>query len=187
MKTFYGLILFLTLIFSGCATQDVTDQQILYTTSDMPIVDMHTHLTGKSEFEQCVKTMDEWGGAISITVNENSSSLWKFIKDTLDNRILMAGRGNHLTPVEIQGLKDQGFVGLKSHLRYHTLPSEIADEQIEKMGELNLPFIALHVADPPEDHYYVPEKFMVHQQDAEQVVRKHPETNFIMRIFCIYI
>jgi hypothetical protein len=77
-------------------------------------------------------------------------------------------------------MKDQGYVGLKSHLRYHTLASEIADDQIEKMGELNLPFIAMHVADPPEDVYYEADKFMVHQQDAEKVIRKHPKTNFIM-------
>ncbi len=30
------------------------------------------------------------------------------------------------------------------------------------MGEVGLPYIALHVANPPEDIWHVPEKFMVY-------------------------
>ena len=173
------LHLLLALLMASCAARN-GDRQILYSTDEMPIVDMHTHLNGKEEFKQCVKTMDEWGGALSITLNRNDGGLRQFIDDSLNGRILMAGRGKDLTAAEVQEVKDQGFVGIKAHLRYHTLPSQIPGEQIEKMGELNLPFIAMHVADPPEDHYYVPDKFMVHQQDAERVIRRHPQTNFIM-------
>ncbi len=172
------LILFVIYSFANCENPE--QKQKMYDMAQVPIVDMHTHLIGKNDFAQTVKTMDEWGGTISITLNHNDTSLLQFIRDSLNNRILLAEKGVHLTLDEVQTMKDQGYVGLKAHLRYHTLPSEIADEQITKMGELDLPFIAMHVADPPEDVWYVPEKFMVHQQDAERVIRKHPETTFIM-------
>ncbi len=155
-------------------------QQKLYDTQNMPIVDMHTHLNGKEEYKQCVKTMDAWGGAVSITLNPNDPSLVKFSRDSLRGRILLAGRGRSFTPEQIQVMKDRGLVGLKSHMRYHTPVSDIPGEQIEKMGTLNFPFIALHVADPPEDTYYEPDKFMKAQQNAERVIHRYPETNFIM-------
>ncbi len=180
MKKAQNIVLLLALILTTGRAQDAGNQQILYKLSEVPVVDMHTHLSNKSEYDQAVKTMDGWGGVISISLNGGDSGLMQYAKDSLNNRILLAGRGKHFSPTEIQVLKKSGFVGLKSHLRYHTLASEIADEQIEKMGELNFPFIGLHVADPPEDHYYEPDKFMVAQQDAERVIRKHPETNFIM-------
>ena len=174
------LVILLSVFIAFLACQEQPPQQKLYEISQVPIVDIHTHLRGKEEFAQTVKTMDGWGGTISITLNHNDTSLRQFIRDSLNNRILLAEKGIHLSLDEVQKMKDQGYVGLKAHLRYHTLASEIADDQITKMGELNLPFIAMHVADPPEDVWYVPEKFMLHQQDAERVIRKHPETTFIM-------
>ncbi|GEM_PF-3023641 len=179
MRTSVILLLF-PFIFFGCQTQKADGPQKLYNMAEIPIVDMHTHLDGLAQFAQTVKTMDEWGGTISITLNHNDTSVLSYIKDSLNNRILLAERGIHLTPGQVQKMQDQGYVGLKSHLRYHTLLSEFSSEQLSKMGELGMPFIAMHIADPPEDVYYNPDKFMVHQQDAERIIRRHPETNFIM-------
>jgi hypothetical protein len=171
------MLIVLSLIIVSCGNTD--QSQKLYNISEIPIVDMHTHLTGKEDFKYCVKTMDEWGGTISVSVNSNSSDLWPFIEDSLDNRILMCQRNKFFTPEEIVEFKRQKFSGIKTHLRYHTLPSELSHEQIDKMGEVGLPYIAMHIADPPEDVWHVPDKFMVHQQDAERVVRQHPNTTFI--------
>ena len=154
-------------------------QQKLYDTAHMPIVDMHTHLNGPDEYRQCVRTMDEWGGTLSITLNRNDTALVAYARDSLQGRILMAGRGLRFSPREVERMKEVGLVGLKSHLRYHTLASQLREDQIKKMGELGFPFIALHVADPPEDHYYN-ENFMKAQQDAERVIHNNPQTNFIM-------
>ncbi len=154
-------------------------QQKLYDLPDMPIVDMHTHLNGAEEYRQCIRTMDEWGGTISITLNRNDTSLIAYARDSLRGRILMAGRGLRFSPREIARMKAAGLVGLKSHLRYHTRASELRQDQIRAMGALNFPFIAMHVADPPEDHYYN-EKFMTAQRDAERVIHENRQTNFIM-------
>ncbi len=174
-RKFSLLVVFLFL--SGIST--FAQQQKLYEISEIPIVDMHTHLTGKEEIKYAVKTMDEWGGTISVSVNNNEKELMKFIADSLDSRILLSHRGKKFTPEEVVEMKNQNYSGIKTHLRYHTLPTSLSHEQIDKMGEVGLPFIALHVADPPEDIYYVPEKFMVHQKDAEKLAQMHPETNFI--------
>ncbi len=163
-------------IFS-CA--DSEKRQKLYEISEMPIVDMHTHLSGKEDFKYCVKTMDEWGGTVSVSVNNGSADLWQYIEDSLDSRIVMCKRNKFYTPEEIVEIKNQKFAGIKTHLRYHTLPSELSHEQIDKMGEVGLPYVAMHVADPPEDVWYRPGKFMVHQQDAERLVQQHPNTTFI--------
>jgi hypothetical protein len=140
---------------------------------------MHTHLSGKEDFKYCVKTMDEWGGTVSVSVNDGSDSLWQFIEDSLNSRIVMCRRNNYYTPEEIVEIKKQNFAGIKTHLRYHTLPSQLSHEQIDKMGEVGLPYVAMHVADPPEDVWHRPGKFMVHQKDAESVVQQHPNTTFI--------
>ncbi|MCF6268469.1 MAG: amidohydrolase [Melioribacteraceae bacterium] len=169
------LIMFLFLLNNLAFAQ----QQKLYELSEIPIVDMHTHLNGKEEFKHAVKVMDEWGGTISVSVNTNEKELMQFIADSLDSRILLSHRGKEFTPEEVVEMKKQNYSGIKTHLRYHTLASTLSHEQIDKMGEVGLPFIAMHVADPPEDIYYVPEKFMVHQLDAEQLARRHPKTNFI--------
>ena len=166
------------LILTGCGNR--IQNQKMYDTTQIPIVDMHTHLTGVEDFKYCVEVMEEWGGTVSVSVNSNSSDLMPFIRDSLNGRILLCQRATQFTPEEITGIKDQNFSGIKTHLRYHTLPSELSSEQITKMGEVGLPYIAMHVADPPEDVWHVPGKFMVHQCDAERVIRQHPETTFIL-------
>jgi hypothetical protein len=145
----------------------------------MPIVDMHTHLDGKEEYKYCVKTMDEWRGTISVSLNDANADLWPFVRDSLNSRILLCRRGKVYTPEEIVEIKNNNYAGIKTHLRYHTLASQLSHEQIDKMGEVGLPYIAMHIADPPEDVWHIPDKFMVHQQDAERVVRQHPATTFI--------
>ncbi len=172
------LSLFVFLFCVKC--QNTIQSQRLYDISEIPIVDMHTHLTGKDDFKHCVKTMVEWGGTLSVSVNSNESELKQFIEDSLDGRILLCQRGKQFTPEEIVEFKNQNYSGIKTHLRYHTLPSQLSHQQIDKMGEVGLPYIAMHVADPPEDIWHVPDKFMVHQQDAERVVRQHPNTTFIL-------
>lgn len=174
-KMFYFTIFCLFMLgFAGCS-----NHQKLYEISEIPIVDMHTHLTGKEDFKYAVKTMDEWGGTISVSVNSNDSELMKFIEDSLSSRILLCQRGKDYTPEEIVEMKNKNYSGIKTHLRYHTLPSTLSHEQIDKMGEVGLPYIAMHVADPPEDIWNVPEKFMVHQRDAAALANQHPETDFI--------
>ncbi len=171
------VILFTMIFFVSC--QDSGQSQKLYEISDMPIVDMHTHLKGKEDYKYCVETMDKWGGTVSVSVNSGDSADWQYIEDSLDSRILMCQRGNFLTPEEIVKFKKQRFVGIKTHLRYHTLPSALSHEQIDKMGEVDLPYVAMHVADPPEDVWYRPGKFMVHQKEAERLASQHPNTTFI--------
>jgi hypothetical protein len=182
------LPLFAISILISC--QNSIQHQKLYEIYQIPIVDMHTHLTGEEDFKYCVKTMDEWGGTVSVSVNSNDSKDLAFINDSLNGRILSCKRTarrvdegeqpNYFSPGQIETFRKEGFSGIKTHLRYHTLASTLDSAQIEKMGEVGLPYIAMHVADPPEDIWNVPDKFMVHQQDAERLVRRHPGTTFIM-------
>jgi len=182
------LPLAVVLTLTGCGSK--VQHQKIYDNSEMPIVDMHTHLTGKEDFKYCVRTMDEWGGTVSVSVNSNSSDLMPFMKDSLNGRIVTCMRTTHrvnagekpnyFSPDQIETFKKKGYAGIKTHLRYHTLASTLDPEQIKIMGELGLPYIAMHIADPPEDIWRVPGKFMVHQCDAERLIRQHPETIFIL-------
>ncbi|MBN2410496.1 amidohydrolase family protein [candidate division KSB1 bacterium] len=177
----YGIrVLILLVLFFSVNCSKISRKQKLYDVSEIPIVDMHTHLNGMEDFKYCVKIMDEWGGTVSVTLNSNSSDLMPAIADSLNGRILLCQRGTYFTPDEIVDFKNRNYSGIKTHLRYHTLASQLSHEQIVKMGEVGLPYIAMHIADPPEDIWNVPDKFMVHQQDAERVVRQHPETTFIL-------
>jgi hypothetical protein len=180
MKVYSRIILVLIILIISLNFQSCSNQQVLYDLDNIPIVETHTHLSGKEAFDYCIKAMDDWGGTISISLNNNTDSLWQYIEDSLDNRILMCRRGNSFTVEEVQDIKDKGFIGIKTHLRYHTKLSEVTSEQIKKMGEVGLPFMCLHLGDPPEDVWHVPDKYMVHHRDAEQVIRNHPETIFIM-------
>jgi sialate O-acetylesterase len=45
-----------------------TDQQVIYPPSAMPIVDMHTHMDAKTQYAKAVEAMDQWGGALSISL-----------------------------------------------------------------------------------------------------------------------
>ena len=65
--------LVVVVILTGCGNG--VQNQKLYGTTQIPIVDMHTHLTGVEDFKYCVEVMEEWGGTVSVSVNSNSSDL----------------------------------------------------------------------------------------------------------------
>ena len=180
MRRLFSLFtLFLFIINCGKTVQ----HQKLYDISQVPIVDMHTHLTGTEDFEYCVKTMKEWGGVVSVTVNSNPSELMHFIRDSIEGRILLCMRAPHhenFTAEQIVDFKKQNYSGIKMWLQYITSPLTLSHEQADKMEEVGLPFVAMHIANPPEDIWHVPEKFMLYQQQTEKFVQQHPNVNFIM-------
>ncbi|MFC1586110.1 amidohydrolase family protein [Fibrobacterota bacterium] len=162
--------------------------QRIYELDEIPIVDVHTHYT---DWDECVNIMEGWGGTISVTLSGTSGHVneMDYIENNLDGRILICPRANGgpdglgWSESDIQGFADDGFVGVKIWHQYNDPPvSEMPDidSVLSKLGEVGLPAIGFHIADPPELHYHVPDKYMVYQQDMEKVIASHPATTFIM-------
>ncbi len=101
-------------MFSFCVRcQNTVIHQKLYDISQIPIVDMHTHLNGKEDFRYAVNIMNEWGGTISVSVNSNDNKLMQFIKDSLNSRILLCQRGDKYTAEEVVEMKKKNYSGLR--------------------------------------------------------------------------
>ena len=157
-------------------------QQQLYNLKDMPIVDSHTHLRGVDDpFGQCVETMDQWGGTITINVdqrNNDSSSVAKGLEKH-NGRILVTKRDG-CTPTinEIGKLKKMGYVGFKFHLRKKPLMDQKEIVALLPGMKVNgVPFNALHIGAKPEDK---DPEFWKYVHSAISVIKSNPDVNFVI-------
>jgi len=158
--------------------------QKLYDMANMPIVDAHTHHRG--DLVTHLQCDSQRGVVLSLIYNDSKRLKGKSDIDAVvqqaGGRVLAVQRDNSASPSEISQWQSEGFVGLKSWYQFNTRLSTVSgiDATCEKMAELNFPFIGMHVGDPPEGQWDQPSKFLVYQQDAMSVIRKHPNTTFIM-------
>jgi len=182
------------------------DQQIIYPPSNMPRVDVHTHMDAKIQYAKAVQDMDKWGGTISISlaglfwVKDNNGSNASpasvrqmpdidmvYVKENLDDRILFApgaftipGAGIWWSVDEIKTFKSQGFVGLKLWPHGAILSSRIPliHEQLDEAGQQGMPLLGFHVGDPGNTYSNSP-AFPKFEDDAVAVVKAHPRTTVI--------
>ena len=195
------LCLLITLTVSAQAVQ-----QVIFPPSAMPRVDMHTHMDAKTQYAKAVDAMDQWGGTISITlaglfwVKDNNGSNASpasvrqipvndmlYVKENLNDRILFVP-GAFTIPAngiwwgvdEIKIFKNQGFVGLKLWPHGAILSSKIPmiHEQLDEAGRQGMPIIGYHVGDPGTA-IGNSEAFPKFEDDAVDIVKRHPQTTFI--------
>lgn len=183
-----------------------TNQQVIYPPSNMPRVDIHTHMDSKTNYAKAIDSMDQWGGTISISlaglfwVKDNNGDKagpasvrqmpgndMVYVKEKLDDRILFApgaftipSQGIWWGVDEIKTFKKQGFVGLKLWPHGAILSSEIPmiHEQLTEAGKQGMPLIGFHTGDPGnlKGNSAAFPKF---EDDAIKVVKSHPQTTFI--------
>ena len=183
-----------------------TNQQVIYPSSNMPRVDMHTHMDAKAKYAKAVDSMDQWGGTISISlaglfwVKDNNGDKagpasvrqmpgndMVYVKENLDDRILFVpgafqipSQGIWWGVDEIKTFKEQGFVGLKLWPHGAILSSEIPliDQHLDEAGRQGMPMIGYHAGDPGtmKGNNAAFPKF---EDDAIEIVKRHPQTTFI--------
>lgn len=181
-------------------------QQEIYPPSAMPRVDMHTHMDAKTQYAKAIEAMDQWGGTISISLaglfwvkdnNGNNASPESvrqipendmvYVREKLDDRILFVP-GAFTIPKngiwwgvdEIKNFKKQGFVGIKLWPHGAILSSKIPliHEQLDEAGRQGMPVVGYHVGDPGNNSSNNV-AFPKFEDDAIEVVKKHPQTTFI--------
>lgn len=190
----------------SCVAGSHADQQTIFPPSAMPIVDMHSHMDFKPQYDKAVNAMDGWGGTISISLaglfwikddNGNKASPetvrripgddMVYVREKLDNRILFVpgaftipSQGIWWSVDEIKKFKEQGFVGLKLWPHGKILTSKIPhiDEQLEEAGKQGMPLVAFHTGDPGNAEGDNPE-FPKYEDDTIAVAAKHPQATFI--------
>jgi predicted TIM-barrel fold metal-dependent hydrolase len=181
-------------------------QQEIYPPSAMPRVDAHTHMDAQEQYARAVADMDTWGGTLSISlaglfwVKDNDGkpatpdSVKKipghdmvYVRKDLNDRILFVpgaftipGKGIWWGVDEINTFKEQGFVGLKLWPHGAILSSKIPriHEHLEEAGRQGMPLLGFHVGDPGNAKGNNA-AFPIFEDDAVEVVRKHPQTTVI--------
>jgi predicted TIM-barrel fold metal-dependent hydrolase len=181
-------------------------QQEIFPPSAMPCVDAHTHMDAKEQYARAVADMDKWGGTISISLaglfwvkdnNGNKASPdsvkqlpendMVYVKKELNDRILFVpgaftipSKGIWWGVDEIKKFKEQGFVGIKLWPHGAILSSKIPliHEQLDEAGRQGMPLIGYHVGDPGNANGNNA-AFPKFEDDAIEVVRKHPQTTVI--------
>jgi predicted TIM-barrel fold metal-dependent hydrolase len=182
------------------------DQQVIYPSSAMPRVDMHTHMDAKPQYDKAIAAMDKWGGTITITltglfwVKDNNGSNacpssvrqipsndMVYVKEKYKDRILFVPGAFTIPSVgiwwsveEIKQFKEQGFVGLKLWPHGKILSSKIKmiHEQLDEAGRQGMPLIGYHTGDPgnAKSNNAAFPKF---EDDTIEVASQHPQTTFI--------
>ncbi len=196
-----SLYLVMTLTLSSAA-----DQQVIFPSSAMPRVDMHTHMDATAQYAKAVEAMDQWGGTISISlaglfwVKDNNGSNASpasvrqipgndmvYVREKLADRILFVP-GAFTIPREgiwwgideIRTFREQGFVGLKLWPHGAILSSSIPriHEQLDEAGRQGMPLVGYHTGDPGNatGNNAAFPKF---EDDTIDVARSHPQTTFI--------
>ncbi len=189
-----------------CTATLRADQQVVYPPSNMPRVDMHTHMDAKVQYVKAVDAMDRWGGTISISLaglfwvkdndgnNSNPAHVRQlpandmlFVKEKLNDRILFVpgaftipSNGIWWGVDEIKSFKDQGFVGLKLWPHGKILSSKIPliHEHLEEAGRQGMPLVGYHTGDPGTTSRDNA-AFPKFEDDTIEVVAAHPQTTFI--------
>lgn len=182
------------------------DQQVVFSKSAMPRIDMHTHMDAKTQYAKCVKDMDIWSGTITISLagifwvkdndgnNASPASVRQipgndmvYVKDTLNNRILfipgaftIPKNGIWWSVNEIKTFKSQGFAGLKwwPHGKILTSAIPLVHEHLIEAGRQGMPIVALHVGDGGTTTADNA-VFPQYEDNAVMVVKQHPQTQVI--------
>ncbi|MFC1586346.1 amidohydrolase family protein [Fibrobacterota bacterium] len=181
--------LWMCLTVLGLALNATAVQQEILPIGEMPIIDTHVHLReGRSDFDAIVPMMDQWGGTLVISMDGGGDAgEMDYIQNNLDGRVLLTAHdysmGDGMWDVdEITDYANAGFSGFKVYNKYQMPMSEVngVDANFQRMAEVGLPVMGFHIGDPPEGSWNEPEMYMVYHLDAEEVMRNHPNTTFIM-------
>lgn len=165
-------------------------QQYLYGIDNMPCVDVHTHLNNREAFQQCIRTMDMWGGTISINLSGTREMVddLDFIRDSLHNRILIAPRASTpdkktvplnlwWTEKDVKEFKKRGIAGFKIPTAFIFLTKSFnLDKALVAQEKAGMPCIGMHIGKKPEDY----KNEMDYVKDAVTVIEKYPKLTFIM-------
>jgi hypothetical protein len=160
----------------------------IYSLKEMPRVDTHVHIRKAVDIQRLVNAMDDAGITISIDLSGGHEFADKMEESakTCKGRILVApSQGNAgaklwWTMDDLDRFAKAGCAGLKVHCHYtRGINSEENIAKFRHQGELDLPVLGFHIADPPEGSYLKPgrEECIA---DAIQVIESCPNTTFIM-------
>ncbi len=171
----------------------------IYSLEEMPRVDVHVHVHADEEqgppgkdlnelTQAFVKIMDESGIAVGINLSgtrEMVSQLAEYDK-TWQGRLLLAPRDSDIsdglwwTEEELKWFQESGCVGTKIWAQNKQgIMEESLVRKVRLQGEVGLPAIGFHVADPPEGKWNTPH-YAARIRDAEQMIRQVPDTTLIM-------
>ncbi len=159
----------------------------MYSLAEMPRVDIHVHVHEKMDAAKLIRAMNPAGINISVDLSGTRQKVADAddIHKRFKNRILIAP-GNYRTKTnvwwsmkDLDKFKDAGCAGTKIHAHYFRgLPSKTIIKKVRRQGELDLPVIGLHIADPPVPGYWRP-SYWDCMKDAEKLIRACPDTTII--------
>ncbi|MEX0774953.1 MAG: hypothetical protein WD042_04460 [Phycisphaeraceae bacterium] len=156
----------------------------------MPRVDVHMHLNGRDPdqaVEQCLAIMDRVGIDVAVVLSPRANLVAQMsrIREQSKGRVLLAPRpGPRQAPwmsrEELTALKEAGAVGMKIWVGYsQVITREEFGRSLAHQGEVGLPVIGMHIADPPSGKT-PPERFEAQIAHALAHVQANPGTTFIM-------
>ena len=160
----------------------------MYSLAEMPRVDVHVHIRARADGTRLLRKMNAAG--ITLSINLSGNAEWIASADEIHRkwkgRILFApGSYRHPGVVwwskkDLITFRDAGAAGTKIHRRYHRgLSRKPILSKLQRQGELGLPVIGLHIADPPMPGHWEP-NYWDCIRETESVIRQCPQTTFIM-------
>lgn len=169
----------------------------IYSLKEMPRVDVHAHLDSKQDppektLDELTETFIEIMDQSGITVAINLSGTREMVSQLADydkvwrGRVLLAPRDTDISDglwwseEDLKWFKESGCVGTKIWAQNRLgLMEESLVQKVRYQGEVGLPAIGFHVADPPEGKWNTPH-YADLIRDAELLIRQAPDTTLIM-------
>lgn len=160
----------------------------LYTLDRMPRVDIHVHIGDPKENGRLIRIMNQAGIAVVVNLSGKMEMVEQMaeVHRKWKGRILLApgqyrtGRTLWWSMKDLERFKEAGCAGTKIHCHYtRGLGSKSNIAKIRRQGELGLPVIGLHIADPYRPGYWRP-TYWDCIREAADVIAACPATTFIM-------
>jgi len=162
----------------------------LYELEKIPRVDIHMHAKPDKYplTKKFVEVMDAGRIAVSVNLSGTREMLKQAaaIRGKWNARILICPRdsdtrdGLWWTAEDLATFKQHRCAGTKIWAQYH---QQLLDPKVIKLvrrqGELGLPVIGLHIADPPEGKFWKP-NYWDSIRETATLIERCPETTFIM-------
>ncbi|MFV1965408.1 MAG: amidohydrolase family protein [Pirellulaceae bacterium] len=162
----------------------------VYAIGKIPRVDIHTHIK-IDELQQTagfVEAMDAAGISVSVNLSCTREMLEQAdaIRKKWKGRILLCpgdfdtSDGLWWSEEELAIFRDNRCAGTKIWTQYRqgVLAPEFV-KKVQRQGQLGLPVIGFHVADPPEGKFLKP-NYRECIREAAKLIERCPETTFIM-------
>jgi len=162
----------------------------IYERGNIPRVDVHSHI-GPEDLSltgEFIEAMDE--GEITISVNLSGTREMLEQADSIrkkwDARILLCpsdfvmNDGLWWSEEDLAMFKELRCAGTKIWAKYqHGAFDPEFVKKVRRQGELGLPAIGFHIADPPDGPFWKPNHWEC-IREAEKLIQRCPETTFIM-------